>query len=199
MGINLHLVDQRSPRAFTVVIPARHSVNQILRMQRQGLTRRDLMYPLRSLVGPSDTMTDVVNNILSQYGPPRRLLDVIRIEAHGIVPQFSAIVAGVQFGSCMDNSTVSAFTRIRPLWRRAYAAVPPSTPYDTVIPRIECHGCEPVPGCDAMLQALANAALAPVFASSAAQIVHAGPGQNPYAIEPPVFRFHLGGSGAQRV
>jgi len=197
MGLNLHLIDQRSPRGFTFIstcVPARMRSNYpILRMQRPGIPPGHPMYAMMSLVGPSDTMDAVLTTILSQYRP--NSLDVIRVECHGVAPYPGANVDTIEFGAIMNASTVSAFTRIRPLWSRPFAAVTPGTVYNTVVPRIEMHGCEPVPGCNATLQALATAAQACVFASSASQDVNtSGRWQDMFAIEPPVFQFNPGGS-----
>ncbi len=175
MGIQLHLIDQRSPRGFTFipdVIPAgRRGTYPILRMSRPGLTPDSPMYAMMSLVGPNDTLVAVVNNILSQYGQARRL-DVIRIEGHGRVAGVNNIVNAIEFSNLMDAATVTTFTRIVHLWSRAYAPIASGTSYDAVIPRIEIHGCQPVHGCDPILQALANASQAAVFASSAVQTVN---------------------------
>ncbi len=190
MAIQLHLIDRRSPRGFTFIPRARQATYPILRIPRSGQQPDDWF----SLVGPEDTMVVVVSNILSQYGRPPGRLDVIRFEAHGIAPFVGAPVDRIDFASAMDATSVGAFSQIVALWSRPYRpGVASATAYTSIVPRIEMHGCEPVHGCDAMLQALANAAQAMVFASSASQTV-SGHWRDMFAIEPPVFRFDPGGS-----
>ena len=195
MGINLHLVDQRSPRGFTVAVP-RHNprINKILRMQarisRLGIAPGHDQYALQSLIGEQDTMAAVVTEITSQYAS--QALDAIRIECHGI--EIAGVgVFGLRFGQSFNAGDTNQFRSVQPLWSSPYAPVPVSTPYGSVVPRIECHGCAPVHGCDALLQALATAANAPVFASNESQTVHAARGAQPYAFEGAVFRFIPGG------
>ena len=122
---------------------------------------------------------------------------MIRIECHGI--ETVGGVFGLRFGQRMNVVEVSAFRGIQSLWSRAYSAVSLSTPYNTVIPRIECHGCAPVHGCNALLQALATAANATVFASNVSQVVHAGRRDSPYAFEGSVFRFIPGGTRPEQL
>jgi hypothetical protein len=196
MGINLHLVDQRSPRGFTVAVP-RHNprINKILRMQARlsslGIGPAQDQYAMQSLIGENDTMAAVVTEITSQYSS--QALDAIRIECHGIeIP--GAGVFGLRFGQSFNAGDTSQFRRIQPLWSSPYSPVPLGTAYGNVVPRIECHGCAPVHGCNAILQALASAANAPVFASNESQTVHAARGTNPYAFEGAVWRFVPGAS-----
>jgi hypothetical protein len=158
-----------------------------------GIAPGNDLYALRSLIGANDTMAAVVAEIASQYGPPRNPIDVIRIECHGI-EQYGGVF-GMRFGQSMTASTVGAFTGVRTKWSRAYSARPLATALYNVIPRIECHGCAPVHRCNALLQALATAARAPLFASSKAQMVHGrGSGLDPFAFEGAVFRFVPGGT-----
>jgi hypothetical protein len=194
MGVNLHLVDQRSPRGFTVAVP-RHNprINKILRMQTRlsgmGIERGHNLYAMQSLIGENDTMGAVVDEILSQYSSSS--LDAIRIECHGIeIP--GAGVFGLRFGQSFNAGDTNEFRRIQPRWSSSYSPVPLSTAYGNVVPRLECHGCAPVHGCNGILQALATAANAAVFASNVSQTVHAT-GGNPYAFEGAVWRFVPGG------
>jgi hypothetical protein len=177
MGIYLHLIDFRSPRGFEIVVPEGHR-NAYQRMR----------------ISPNDSMQTVVSNILRQYNRPsdRHPLDVIRIEAHGDYQGGSAIVNKIKFGQAMDALTVDAFREIRPLWHVVYQPDDHGVRYQSVIPRIEMHCCELVPGCNEALQALAVAAQAPVFASSLAQDVDARPGSDPFALERPgyIYRFN---------
>lgn len=214
MGIILHLVDQRSPRGFTQAFSASHRVNRILRIERPlmqppllrprpGTPPREIdpRWEYYSLVGPNDTMALVVRDIMHQYGSGPRWLDAIRIEAHGRLPGAFRPADRVQFGAGMEASDVAYFYPIATLWSRPYSGSPvsPTTAINQALPRIEFHSCQIVHGCDAMLQALANASGAYVFASSADQDVDLRRGQDRYAMEPPVFRFHPGGPGAQLV
>ena len=197
MGINLHLIDQRSPRGFTEGVRYHDPrTNQILRMQtrlrRMRITSGHPQYASQSLIGENDSMVAVMDEIRSQYGPPSRPLDVIRIECHGIDTGYG--VFSLQFGQRFNIGDANEFRRIHSLWSHPYSAVPVNTPYSNVIPRIECHGCAPVHGCDALLQALATVANATVFASNVSQEVHAGRRENPYAFEGSVFRFVPGGN-----
>ena len=77
MGIEIALIDHRSPRGFTFVVPRQR----------------------RIMVQSSHTMGQIVDQILAMCRP--RSLDVIRIEAHGQVEgEFNAIVDRVPFHSC---------------------------------------------------------------------------------------------------
>lgn len=202
MGMNLHLIDQRSPRGFTVAVPLHDPrTNEILRMRarlrRMRIASTDVRYALQSLIGENDSMADVVAEITSQYGSPRRPLDVIRIECHGIEGPGGGVF-GLRFGQSMNTGDVAAFRGIQSLWSRFYSVVEVSHPtVESVIPRIECHGCAPVHGCNAILQALATAANASVFASNTSQEVHAGRRENPYAFEGSIFQFVPGGTGPE--
>ena len=208
MGISLHLIDQRSPRIFTMAFSESDRVNRILRIERPEMHppllrpsrgRTDSRWALFSLVGPADTMSFVVRCIVEQFPPGS--LDLIRVEAHGTLPGAVGPADRVQFGNRMDTSDIACFSQIATLWSHPYTGSPtgPATPISRVSPRIEFHSCQIVHGCDTMLQALANAALAYVFASSADQDVDLRRGRDRFAMEPPVFRFDPGGSGAQRV
>jgi hypothetical protein len=175
MGIYLHLVDFRSPRGFEIVIPAGYrSAYQRMRVEAR------------------EPMGDLVGRIFQNYrnrgnGHP---LDVIRIEAHGIVHEPNLYVTEIQFGLRMDESTVGAFRRIRPLWHTPYDPLQHAASHRLVFPRIEIHGCGAVPGCNGTLAALARAAGAPVFATPADQDVDARPGRDPFALEGQIFRFN---------
>jgi hypothetical protein len=167
MNIEFHLIDIRSPRGFEVVVP-HNRWRQVL---------------------PEHNMSVVVDNLIAACG--RNRLDVLRIEAHGVVSgEMSAIVDTIQLGSDMNSSTVLQFQRIRSLWSCPYQAPMLGTYYPGVRRRIEMHCCELVPGCNSTLQALANAARAPVFATSASGDVNASAGGDPYALAEPVYRFN---------
>ncbi len=170
MNIEFHLMDPRSPCGFDCVV-ARNR---------------------REIILETDTIAAVVTKLIRSCGTHR--LNVVRIEAHGRVGTASAIVNGIDFGCDMNATTVRDFQQIRSLWSRDYvpaylcSELVPNY-YPAFIPRIEMHGCEVVPGCNLTLQALANAANAPVFGSSSSQDVNANPGADAFAIEGPVFRF----------
>jgi hypothetical protein len=216
MGINLHLVDQRSPRGFTLAFAENDPVNKILRIERPQLSppllrpraatprrQRDPRWALYSLIGPEDTMSHLVSSIMHQYS--RAGLDLIRIEAHGEVPASSSIVEEVQLGAGMGlrgERNVGYFYPIALLWSHAYSGSPVrlETPMHQVFPRIEFHACEPVPGCNAMLQALANAARAYVFASAHEQTVDLTvPRGRRFMLQGTVHRFYPQGPGAERI
>jgi hypothetical protein len=208
MGINLYLIDQRSPRIFTMAFPESGRVNRILRIERPEMQpplmrptrgRTDSRWALFSLIGGADTMSCVVRCIMGQFNPGS--LDLIRVEAHGRLPGAVGSANSVQFGARMEAADIECFSQIATLWSHPYTGSPasPTTPINRLSPRIEFHCCRIVPGCDAMLQALANASLAYVLASSADQDVDLRRGRDRYAMEPPVFRFDPGASGAQPV
>ncbi len=144
-------------------------------------------------------MDFVVRGILQQSN--RGAVDLIRIEAHGSLPGAVTAAFSVQLGARMESSDVVCFNQIVSRWSHPYSGSPasPTTPINRVLPRIEFHCCRIVHGCDAMLQALANAAQAYVFASSADQDIDLRRGFDRYAMEPPVFRFDPGGSAPQGV
>jgi hypothetical protein len=185
MGIYLHLVDLRSPRGYAVIPTDHHSAFQ------------------RIDVAATDTMNSVVSRIFQFFGNDRRNphpLDMIRIEAHGTNAQGdpnSSIIDTIQFGAAMDVSTVGAFSRIAPLWHIAYRPdCLESQEYRAVFPRIEMHCCGIVPRCNPILQSLANAARAPVFASRWLQCVSNEPcfgstaPASLFGLEGPISRFN---------
>jgi hypothetical protein len=177
MGVYLHLIDVRSPRGFTVVVP-------------EGSRSA---YQRMPLVQTTDTMADVVADIMRRYGRRRYPLDVIRMEAHGVVGRGSAVVNQIQLGTGLTVSSARAFREIRSLWSRTYEPDDRDLWYRSVIPRIEMHVCEVIPGCVLTLRALAEEARAPVFASSASQDVDARPGFDAFAMEGRIRRFNPSG------
>lgn len=138
-------------------------------------------------------MSDVVRKIIQKIG--RNRIEVLRIEAHGTITGPGILINAIQFGAAMDATTVRVFRSIMGHMSSFYSGPPifDATPgrayYATVFPRIEMHCCRVVPICNSILQALAEAVHAPVFASSADQDVDARTGSDPFGFEGPVFRF----------
>lgn len=121
-----------------------------------------------------ETIPSVVSRICSAVEP--HSLDAILIFAHGHLNRAESIRDGyteptIKLGSGLTNTTAFEFSRITYLWRRSYE---PDfyTDFRVVVPRIEMHVCyageewnRPI------VEALARAAHAPVFASASPQLV----------------------------
>jgi len=121
-----------------------------------------------------ETIASVVQRICRTVRP--HSLDTILIFAHGHMNREAARQRGygvptIELGEGLNSTTASQFRRITHLWHRRYEP-DTLTDFRFVVPRIEMHVCyaaevwsRPV------VQALARAARAPVFASGISQMV----------------------------
>jgi len=163
MGVHFFLIDCRAPIGALRVVDSSYP--------RHTYTGNRVFRRLDPSVGVGETMASVVRRMCDEIGP--HTLDVIRIFAHGSNrrdPE-SSDTATIQLGLGLNPSTASAFGSIHPLWHRTWQLDSYGLSHRCVVPRIEMHVCYANLWGGPVLQALANAARAPVFASAQAQAI----------------------------
>jgi hypothetical protein len=156
------LVDRTYP-------PGRYTDDRLLR-RLQPSVRRNRDGTDRS----GETITAVVSRICGAVQP--HSLDAILIFAHGHQNSAESIRDGyteptIKLGRGLTKTTASEFSRITYLWRRSYEP-DFQTDFRVVVPRIEMHVCYAAEQWNRpVVEALARAARATVFASQVPQMV----------------------------
>ena len=156
------LVDRTYPRGRYTADSLLRRVHPSVRRNRAGTDRS------------GETIASVVSRICGAVQP--HSLDAILIFAHGHHNSDESIRDGyteptIKLGIGLTKTTASEFSRITYLWHRSYEP-DCQTDFRVVVPRIELHVCYAAEEWNRpVVQALARAARAPVFASGVSQMV----------------------------
>jgi hypothetical protein len=136
--------------------------------------RQSVRSTQRGSDGRGETLSALVSRICSSVEP--HSLDALLIFAHGYVSRTESeaegyVVPTIKLGRGLTATTASEFGRMTHLWRRSYEP-DDLRDFRAVVPRIELHVCHAAERWNQpVVEALARAARASVFASTARQMV----------------------------
>ena len=143
--------------------------------RRNRYTNDGVMRRLRPSVNARERLPAVVMRILAAV--PHHSLDALLIFAHGYLNQQQSRENGFEvptfkLGRGLTAANASLFRSMTHLWSRRYDGATQQGDFRSTVPRIELHVCYAAEMWNRpIVQALARAAQAPVFASGVPQMV----------------------------